>query len=120
MVRNVIRAVMPDAAGKISYQMPSYWKGKTLIYFAVQESHLGIYLGAETIKHFIPRLYKYKTSKGTVQFLYKNFGSEEIDLINRDCRMVCEAKQTRQAMSLHTQIINQTQTPNHYKIDISE
>ena len=80
-VRRVIRRALPQATEKISWQMPTYWQGKNLIHFAAQKNHLGIYPGAEAMKHFAPQLAKYKTSKGAIQFAYKDFGSEQLNLI---------------------------------------
>jgi uncharacterized protein YdhG (YjbR/CyaY superfamily) len=73
-LRDVYRAIkteLPDAAEKISWQMPTFWKGQNLIHFAAQKNHLGIYPGAAAMEHFAPRLTEYKTSKGAVQFPYK-------------------------------------------------
>ena len=81
-VRGVIRSAIPGAAPKISYQMPAFWQGRCLIYFAAHKNHLGIYPGAEAIEHFKPRLTSYKTSKGAVQFPYKAFGAEQLALIS--------------------------------------
>ena len=61
--------------------MPTYWNGRNLIHFAAQKRHLGIYPGAEAMAHFAPRLTKYKTSKGAIQFPYKDLVSENLSLI---------------------------------------
>lgn len=72
LVRDVIREALPDAEERISWQMPTWWKGHNLFHFAAQKSHLGIYPGPEVIEHFAPvfKEHKYKFSKGAVQFLY--------------------------------------------------
>jgi predicted N-acetyltransferase YhbS/uncharacterized protein YdhG (YjbR/CyaY superfamily) len=80
-VRWTIQAAAPVANERISYQMPTYWQGQNLIHFAAQTRHLGIYPGAEAMKHFAPRLEKYKTSKGEIQFPYKDFGDTQLALI---------------------------------------
>ena len=80
-VRTAIRKVLPDATEKISWSMPTFWRGRNLIHFAAQKNHLGVYPGAEAIEHFAPRLTAYKTSKGAVQFPYKTFGPEQLALI---------------------------------------
>ena len=80
-VRMSIRQALPDAVEKISYQMPTFWQGRSLIHFAAQKNHLGIYQGAEAMKHFTPRLTEYKTSKGAIQFPYNSFDAEQIKLI---------------------------------------
>ena len=80
-VRMSIKQALPDATEKISWQMPTFWRGRNLIHFAAQKNHLGIYPGAEAMAHFSPRLTGYKTSKGAVQFPYKSFGAEQLGLI---------------------------------------
>jgi predicted N-acetyltransferase YhbS/uncharacterized protein YdhG (YjbR/CyaY superfamily) len=69
------------ATEKISWGMPTYWRGKNLFHFAAQKNHLGIYPGAEAIEHFAPRLTNYKTSKGAIQFPYKDLTGEHLSLI---------------------------------------
>ena len=80
-VRSAISLVLPDTTEKISYQMPTFWRGRNLIHFAAQKNHLGLYPGAEAVVHFAPRLTGYKTSKGAIRFPYKTFGDEQIELI---------------------------------------
>ena len=66
-IRNTIHAAIPDATEKISYQMPTYWKGRNIIHFAAFKDHIGIYPGGEAPVVFADRLKDYKTSKGTIQ-----------------------------------------------------
>ncbi len=80
-VWQTIRAALPDVTEKLSWQMPTFWRGHNLIHFAAQKNHLGIYPGAAAMEHFAPRLTGYKTSKGAVQFPYKSFGAEQLALI---------------------------------------
>jgi uncharacterized protein YdhG (YjbR/CyaY superfamily) len=80
-VLKTLRKALPTATEKISWQMPTFWKGQNLIHFAAQKNHLGIYPGAEAMEHFSPRLTDYKTSKGAAQFPYKTFGDEQLALI---------------------------------------
>jgi predicted N-acetyltransferase YhbS/uncharacterized protein YdhG (YjbR/CyaY superfamily) len=81
-VRDTIRTAAPGATEKISWQMPTFWRGQNLIHFAAFKQHIGIYPGAEAMEHFAPRLQNYKTSKGAVQFPYLNFGNEQLALIS--------------------------------------
>ena len=46
-VRAIIHAAIPDAKERISWSMPTYWKGKNLIHFAASKKHLGLYPGGE-------------------------------------------------------------------------
>jgi uncharacterized protein YdhG (YjbR/CyaY superfamily) len=80
-VRQTIRGTLPEASEKISYGMPTFWRGRNLIHFAAMKNHLGIYPGAAAVEHFGPRLTGYKTSKGAIQFPYKSFGEEQLSLI---------------------------------------
>lgn len=68
-LRALIRETAPDAEEKISYGMPGYKYHGMLFYFAGYEKHIGFYPGAQAIEHFQGRLTRYKTSKGTIQFL---------------------------------------------------
>ena len=43
LIRDTIRSVIPEATEKISYQMPTYWKGRNIIHFAAAKNHIGIY-----------------------------------------------------------------------------
>jgi uncharacterized protein YdhG (YjbR/CyaY superfamily) len=80
-VRDAIRTAAPGAVEKISWQMPTFWRGQNLIHFAAQKKHIGIYPGVEAMEYFTPRLSKYKTSKGAIQFPYQDFGDEQLLLI---------------------------------------
>jgi uncharacterized protein YdhG (YjbR/CyaY superfamily) len=67
-VRETIRREAPLAQEKISYRMPTFYQGENLIHFAAMKHHIGLYPGAEAVAVFAPRLTKYKTSKGAIQF----------------------------------------------------
>ena len=67
-IRDTIRAAIPNVAEKISYQMPTYWKGRNIIHFAAFKNHIGLYPSGEAPVVFVERLKDYKTSKGTIQF----------------------------------------------------
>lgn len=69
-VRNSIRAAIPEAEERISWSMPTYWKGHNIIHFAAHKKHLGLYAGTEAVIVFQERLAGYKTSKGAIQFPY--------------------------------------------------
>ena len=62
-----IRAAIPDAEERISWGMPTFWKGRNIIHFAPAKKHIGIYPGSEAVEAFAPRLTDYKTSKGAIQ-----------------------------------------------------
>jgi uncharacterized protein YdhG (YjbR/CyaY superfamily) len=79
-VAKTLRKTLPTATEKISWRMPTFWKGQNLIHFAAQKNHLGVYPGPEAIAQFAPRLTKFKTSKGAIQIPYKDL-SEHLSLI---------------------------------------
>ncbi|MDR0520196.1 MAG: DUF1801 domain-containing protein [Clostridiales Family XIII bacterium] len=62
-----IKAALPDADEKISWQMPTFWKGRNLIHFAAFKKHIGLYPGGEATAVFAEKLAGYKTSKGGIQ-----------------------------------------------------
>lgn len=67
-IREAIRKVIPDAQEKISWQMPTFWKGRNIIHFAAFKKHIGLYPGDEATAAFADRLTDYDTSKGTIRF----------------------------------------------------
>ena len=69
-INTAIKASIPEAREKISWSMPTYWKGRNLIQFAASKRHIGLYPGPEAVEAFAARLTEYKTSKGTIQFPY--------------------------------------------------
>ena len=69
-VRGAIRGALPEAQEKISWSMPTFWRGHNLIHFAASRRHVGLYPGPEAVEAFAGRLADYKTSKGTIQLPY--------------------------------------------------
>ncbi len=69
-INAAIKASIPEAREKISWSMPTYWKGRNLIQFAASKRHVGLYPGPEAVEAFAARLTEYKTSKGTIQLPY--------------------------------------------------
>ncbi len=67
-VFETIRSALPDAEERISWGMPTFWKGRNLIHFAAAKKHIGLYPGPEAILAFEKELKAYKTSKGAIQF----------------------------------------------------
>ncbi len=62
-----IQHAIPEAQERMSWQMPTFWKGRNIIHFAPAKKHIGIYPGAEAVEAFQDRLKGYKTSKGAIQ-----------------------------------------------------
>jgi len=69
-VNDTIQHSIPDAKQKISWSMPTYWKGRNLIQFAAFKRHIGLYPGPEAVEAFADQLTDYKTSKGAIQLPY--------------------------------------------------
>ena len=85
-VRSLIHAAIPDAEERISWSMPTYRKGKTLIHFAASKKHLGLYPGDEATAHFADDLKDCDVSKRTVRFPYDaELPAELIQRIARWC-----------------------------------
>lgn len=78
-IRATIRVAIPEAEERISWQMPTYWKGRNIIHFSAGKNHVGIYPGPDAVEAFLPRLEGFKTSKGAIQF--PNKGKLPLDLI---------------------------------------
>lgn len=69
-VNDAIKRNIPEAKEKISWSMPTYWKGRSLIQFAAFQRHIGLYPGPEAVAAFAGRLADFKISKGTIQLPY--------------------------------------------------
>ena len=69
-VRDIIRATLSDAEERISWSMPTFWKGRNLIHFATSKKHLGLYPGGEATNVFADQLTDYNVSKGTICLPY--------------------------------------------------
>ena len=91
-VNEAIKASIPEAKEKISWSMPTYWKGCNLIQFAAAKKHIGLYPGTEVVEAFAGQLTEYKTSKGTIQLPYhKPLPLELIAEIAKWCEANAEA-----------------------------
>ncbi|MDR0531257.1 MAG: DUF1801 domain-containing protein [Oscillospiraceae bacterium] len=70
-VYTAIKAALPDAAEKISWQMPTFWQGQNLIHFAVFKKHIGLYPGGEATSVFAEKLAGFYTTKGGIRLMHK-------------------------------------------------
>ncbi len=77
-VRSILRAAIPDAEEKISWSMPTYWKGKNIIHFAASKKHIGLYPGGEATTVFADELADFDVSKGTIRLPYDKELPEEL------------------------------------------
>lgn len=62
-IYQTIQAAIPEAEERISWGMPTFWKGRNIIHFAAAKRHIGLYPGPEAIEYFVEQLETYKTSK---------------------------------------------------------
>ena len=69
-IRGILRDALPEAQEKISWSMPTYWKGRNIIHFAAAGKHLGLYPGGEATAVFADKLVGYDVSKGTIRLPY--------------------------------------------------
>ena len=67
-LRAVIRAEVPEAVEKISYQMPTFYLHGNLVHFAAFKNHISLFPAPSGIEAFKDELAIYATSKGTIQF----------------------------------------------------
>ena len=73
-VRKSIREKLPDAEERISWSMPTFWKGNNIIHFAASKKHIGLYPGPEAVAHFSKELDEagLNFSKGSVRIPYSD------------------------------------------------
>lgn len=79
-LRDILRRALPEAEERISWSMPTYWKGHNIVHFSAAKNHIGFYPGPEAVAFFSDELKKYKTSKGSIRLPY---GSVDAELIER-------------------------------------
>lgn len=85
-VHEILRTAIPDAEERISWSMPTYWKGKNIIHFAASKKHLGLYPGGEATTVFAEELKNFDVSKGTIRLQWdKELPTELIQRIARWC-----------------------------------
>ena len=90
-MRSLIRSAIPEAEERISWSMPTYWKGKNLLHFAAFKKHLGFYPGDEAVARFKDELNNYSVSKGTIRLPYS--ADLPAELIQRMARWCYETYQ---------------------------
>jgi len=66
-VCGIIHFAIPEAEERISWSMPTFWKGRNLIHFAASKKHLGLYPGDEATRVFAEALKDFDVSKGTIR-----------------------------------------------------
>ena len=85
-IRAVLQTALPDAQERMSWSMPTYWKGRNIIHFAASKKHLGLYPGGEATTKCAEELAGYDVSKGTIRLPYdKELPAELIARIAKWC-----------------------------------
>lgn len=79
-IRQILRSALPEAEERISWSMPTYWKGHNIVHFAASKKHIGFYPGPVAVEEFAEALKGYKTDKGTIRIPY---GKVDAELIKR-------------------------------------
>ncbi|WP_238151669.1 iron chaperone [Kribbella sindirgiensis] len=94
-VRRTIHAAVPDAAEKISYQMPTITlDGTPLLHFSAWKTHIAIYPIPPTDQPLTAALTPYRSGKGTLKFpLDKPI---RYDLITRVARAFVAARNSQE------------------------
>ena len=87
-VRRILQEALPEAEERISWSMPTYWKGRNIIHFAASKKHLGIYPGGEATEALADELSDYSVSKGTIRLPYDQ--PLPVELIKRIARWCFE------------------------------
>lgn len=86
LVRQALQQALPDAQERISWSMPTYWKGHNILHFAASKKHIGLYPGPAAVAEFEEALQKYSVDKGTIRIPYGDIDIELIQKIARWCR----------------------------------
>ena len=77
-VYDVIREAIPEAEERISWSMPTFWKGRNLIHFAAFRKHIGLYPGEEATAAFAEKLTGFAVSKGAIRLPHDRELPEEL------------------------------------------
>ncbi len=67
-IRETIRAEVPDAEERLSYQMPTFFLHGVLAHYAAWKNHIGFYPGSAAIEAMEEKLAEYRVSKVAIQF----------------------------------------------------
>ena len=113
-IRETIRAAVPEAQEKISWSMPTYWKGRNIIHFAASKKHIGLYPGDEAVEAFADRLSDFDTSKGTIRLPHDR--ELPLELIRDIARWCYEKHAKGRTMKIDPKLFQWTRAPREYGI----
>lgn len=86
LIRQTLQQALPEAEERISWSMPTYWKGHNILHFAASKKHIGFYPGPEAVASFKEELKNYSVDKGTIRIPYGNIDTELIKKIAQWCQ----------------------------------
>lgn len=84
-IRQILRDALPEAEERISWSMPTYWKGHNILHFAAAKEHIGLYPGPAAVIQFAEELRIYKTDKGTIRIPYGKIDAALVGKLARWC-----------------------------------
>lgn len=68
-IRDLVQSVVPDAEERISYGIPVFWRGRSLVGYGAAKRHCALYLMSSTVlASFQAETEGLDVSKGTVRF----------------------------------------------------
>lgn len=85
LMRQILHEALPDAEERISWSMPTYWKGHNILHFAAFKKHIGFYPGPVAVTEFAVELQEYHVDKGTIRIPYGKIDHELIAKIAKWC-----------------------------------
>jgi uncharacterized protein YdhG (YjbR/CyaY superfamily) len=68
-MRACIRQAAPQATEDLKWSMPAFSTGRILVIFAAHKHHIGFYPTPSAIRAFAKQLKRFKTARGSIQFL---------------------------------------------------
>lgn len=66
-IKACIKAAAPEASGKISWAMPTFYLYGNLVHFAAHKTHIGFYPGTDGVLFFNEKTNGFQSSKGGIQ-----------------------------------------------------
>lgn len=85
VVRQILAQTLPEAEERMSWSMPTFWKGHNILHFAASKQHIGFYPGSDAVEHFAHKLAAYSTDKGTIRIPYGKIDEQLIAEIASWC-----------------------------------
>lgn len=62
-IRTILQNAIPDAEERISWSMPTYWKGRNILHFAASKNHIGFYPGDEAVLSLLTNWMSFTSAK---------------------------------------------------------